>query len=126
MFAKACYRTLDRPLTILGVEPGDLVLVVLAALVVFLFVGQIAGILLGAALGALFRRVRRGKPPGYLFEVAYRHGLLRFLPSAFLVPHLVRPPLPWGEPVIRLSAFEGDIDHERPEIRFHRAGRARL
>jgi hypothetical protein len=125
LFEKPCWRTLDRPLSILGLEPSDLVLAVLAALSVFVAFSQILGIAIGLGLGLGLKRLKRGQPPGHLFYLAYRLGIVRFLPKALLPPHLVRPPLPWEPTTVHFSAFEGDRDDERSEIRFYR-GRHRL
>jgi hypothetical protein len=126
MFEKPCYRTLDRPLSILGLEPGDLVITVLVALIVFAGVSQILGIGLGLGLGFGLKRLKRGQPPGHLFYLAYRFGIVRFLPTGPPALHLVRPPLPWESPTAHFSAFEGDRDHERPEIRFYHRNRRLL
>jgi type IV conjugative transfer system protein TraL len=119
MLTKTCYRTLDRPLLILGLEPGDLALTVLLALLIFIFVSQILGIAAGLGLGFGLRRAKRGRPPAFLYYLAYRSGLLRILPAAFRAPHLVRPPFPWEPKVIHLSPFEGQADHDRTETRFY-------
>ena len=126
MFSKPCYRTLDRPLSILGLDPGDLVIVVLSAIAVFVFVGHVTGIALGLGMGLGLRKLKRNRPPGHLYYLAYRHGILRLLPSAFRVAHLVMPPLPWQRPVVRYSPFSGDSEHDRPEYRFFHLRKPRL
>ncbi len=103
---RPCFRTLDRPLLILGLEPGDLALTVLAALVIFIFASQILGIALGLGLAYGLRRVKRGRPPAYLYYLAYHFGFLRLLPAALRAPHLVQPPFPWEACVIHLSPFQ--------------------
>lgn len=123
MFSKTCFRTLDRPLTVMGLEPGELVLVVLASLVTFLLIGQITGVVLGLALGLGLRQLKAGRPPGFLYYLAYRYGLLRLAPASFRVRHLVAPPWPWQSSVIHMSALEGEVDHERSEVHFYRGRR---
>ncbi|MBI4566487.1 MAG: hypothetical protein HY716_17550 [Planctomycetes bacterium] len=104
MYRQPCPRTLDRPIQIFGLEPEDLVGVgLLAIAVLFLVDGLLAvGVGLGAWVGLL--RLKAGKPPGYVCELAYRHGLLDRLPPS------LRPPQILPRHVTRLSPFTGDED----------------
>lgn len=111
MYRKPCARTLDRPILIFGLEPEDLLLVggvsgaILFAWDAFPAVGA------GAFLWIGLSRVKAGRPPGFLFTLLYRTGVLRFLPLP--VPHLVRPPLPGARQRIRLSPFPGNDELEK-------------
>jgi hypothetical protein len=80
MYAKRCYRTLDKPITVFGLEIEDLCGVVLAAGALLFLTRPILGIGGGLAAWAGLRALKAGKPPGYVFEQAYRAGLLRFVP----------------------------------------------
>ena len=105
MYRKPCARTLDRPILIFGLEPEELVLVgAVSGAILFLW-DAFPALGAGAVLWIGLSRVKEGRPPGYLFNLLHRTGLLRFLPLR--VPHLVRPPLPGALRRIRLSAFRG-------------------
>ena len=111
MYRKACARTLDRPILIFGLEPEDLVLVgCLSGAILFAW-DAFPAIGAGALLWIGLARVKAGRPPGYLFSLLYRTGILRFLPLQ--VPHLVRPPLPGARRRIRLSAFPGNDEYAK-------------
>lgn len=68
---------------------------------------------LGLTAWVILLRLKAGKPPGYLFYLAFRGGVLRFLPSSFLPSHL----LPSRNRRLRLSPFEED-DHEALAVRW--------
>src|SRR5262245_41428417 len=89
-FRKSCPRTLDRPIVIFGLEPEDLVLVGLVSGVILFAIDAIPAVLAGAVLWIGLSRVKAGKPPGYVYELFYRSGFLRWAPSFFKVPHLIR------------------------------------
>ena len=125
-YRRRCYRSLDKPITIWGLEPEELFVLVLGAGAVMLLVDPVPGAILGLVLAFGLRRIKRGKPPGYLFELVYRTGALRLLPSLFRAPRIVAPPLPWNPRTIRLSAFLGPEEGERAELRFYRDGKSEL
>ena len=87
MHVARCYRTLDRPITVFGLEIEDLLLVILLAGFALFAAGPFVGIGLALGLLALLRRFKAGRPPGYVFERLYRRGF------TFAVPHLA-PLLP--------------------------------
>ena len=103
-FRRSCPRTLDRPIMIFGLEPEDLVLVGLVAGIILFTIDAIPAVLTGGVLWIGLSRIKAGKPPGYVYELLYRSGLLRWAPSFFKVPHLVR------RGVKRLDAFPGGDD----------------
>lgn len=100
-FRKSCPRTLDRPIMIFGLEPEDLVMVGLVAGIILFTVDAIPAVLTGAAIWIGLSRVKAGRPSGYVYELLYRSGLLRWAPSFFKVPHLIR------RDVKHLDAFPG-------------------
>jgi type IV secretory pathway TrbD component len=103
-FRKSCPRTLDRPIMIFGLEPEDLVLVGLVSGLILFAIDAIPAVLTGAVLWIGLSRLKAGKPPGYVFELMYRSGLLRWAPSFLKAPHLVR------RGVKHLDAFAGGDD----------------
>lgn len=108
MYRKPCARTLDRPILIFGLEPEELVLVgAVSGAILFLW-DAFPALGAGAVLWIGLARVKEGRPPGYLFTLLHRTGLLRFLPLR--VPHLVRPSLPGARRLVRLSPFRGNDD----------------
>lgn len=122
--ARPCARTLDRPITILGCEPEEFVLIGVVAGAVMFLVDPVPAVVLGVGLAVFLNRLKAGKPPGHLFYLAYRHGLVRFFPAALRVPHLLRPPAPGRPRRIHLSAVpseeEDDVErfywHDRPHF----------
>ncbi len=103
-FRKACPRTLDRPIMIFGLEPEDLVLVGLISGAILFTIDAIPAVVAGAALWLGLSRVKAGKPPGHLFELFYRSGLLRRAPTFLKVPYLIPSRLK------HLDAFPGGDD----------------
>ena len=103
-FRKACPRTLDRPIMIFGLEPEDLVLVGLIAGIILFVVDAIPAVVTGAGLWVGLPRIKAGKPPGYVFELMYRSGLLRWVPAFLKAPHLLRRDATY------LDAFPGGND----------------
>jgi len=103
-FRKTCPRTLDRPIMIFGLEPEDLVLVGLIAGIILFVIDAVPAVMTGAALWIGLSRLKAGKPPGHVYELLYRSGLLRWAPSFLKVPHLIR------RGVARLDAFPGGDD----------------
>ena len=105
-FRKACPRTLDRPIVLFGLEPEELVLVGFVAGTILFLIDPIPAVLSGALLWAGLARVKVGKPPGYLYELAYARGLLRWAPGFLKVPHLLPPKTRY------LDAFPGGNDED--------------
>lgn len=100
-YRKPCARTLDRPIVLFGLEPDELVLVGLLSGAVMFLVDAVPAVVVGGVVWIGLSRIKAGKPPGHVFELLYRGGLLRWLP--FLrAPNLVR------REVRVLEAFEGD------------------
>lgn len=120
MFRKPCARTLDRPILVFGLEPEELVLVGAVSGAILFVWDAFPAIGAGALLWIGLARVKEGRPPGYLFSLLHRTGLLRFLPLR--VPHLVPPPLPGARRRVRLSPFGGNDELARSWW----AGRPRL
>ena len=105
-YRRPCARTLDRPILVFGLEPEDLVGVGLLSIVLlFLVDGAIA---VGAGLGSWIAllRLKAGKPPGHLFALAHRHGLIDLLPAALRAPQVLPRRL------TRLSPFPGEEDDD--------------
>lgn len=101
---RPCYRALDTPVRVLGLEVGDWMVIVVASSVCLL--GSILcdlwlGMVLPFAVWIVLVRLRKGKrPPGYLRYVAYRTGL-RSLLQVLMREYVVAPYLPpavWALP----------------------------
>src|SRR3990167_6631654 len=70
---RLCFRNLDRPFEVfLGLGPLDLVLIAVVGLVLMTVWNAPAGLLGGAAFGAVVKHFREGKPRGYAFALAYK------------------------------------------------------
>ena len=113
-FRRPCPRTLDRPILIFGLEPEDLVAVGLIGGGLLFVVDPLIAVGAGFGLWLLLLKIKAGRPPGYLFYLAYRSGLLLALPRSLRPPHLLPPPAREGRR-LRLSAFGGD--HDDPVVR---------
>jgi hypothetical protein len=88
MIAARCYRTLDRPITVFGLEIEDLVLVIVAGGALLFAAGPFLGIGAALALFAAMHRLKAGRPPAYVYERLYRFGIVERCPF-LAVPHLV-------------------------------------
>src|SRR5262245_28876947 len=75
-FRRPCPRTLDRPILIFGLEPEDLVAVGLVGGGLLFVVDPLIAVGAGFGLWILLLKLKAGRPPGYLFYLAYRCGLL--------------------------------------------------
>ena len=113
-FRKPCARTLDRPIVIFGLEPEELVLIGLVSGAILFLVDPVPAVIAGGTLWAGLSRIKAGKPPGHLFELLHRSGLLRWAPGFLRAPHLLRP----GPR--SLDAFPGGNDDEIREYRSDR------
>jgi type IV secretory pathway TrbD component len=103
-FRKACARTLDRPIVVFGLEPEELVLVGLAAGAILFLVDAVPAVLVGGGLWLGLARIKAGKPPGHLFELAYRSGLAAWGGALLRVPHVL------PRRIRTLDAFPGGDD----------------
>ena len=116
-YRKACPRTLDRPIMVFGLEPDELVLVGLTAGAILFAWDPVPAVLAGGVLWLGLSRIKAGRPPGHLFELLYRCGLLGRAPEWLRAPHLV------PRRVRRLDAFSGGSDDA---VRDYWADRPRL
>lgn len=116
-FRKACPRTLDRPIAIFGLEPEEMVAVGLLSGAILFLIDPVPAVAAGAASWLGLSKLKAGKPPGHLFELLYRSGLLRWAPSFLRVPHLLPRDLS------HLDAFPGGHDDA---VRTYWDGRPRL
>lgn len=113
-FRKPCPRTLDRPIVIFGLEPEDLVAVGIAAGAILFAWDGVPAVLVGAILWVGLSRIKAGKPPGHLYELLYRSGLLGRAPGFLRAPHLV------PRRVRTLDPFPGADDAAAQEYWFER------
>lgn len=91
---------------VFGLEPEDLVLVGLVAGAILFVVDPVPAVIAGAILWMGISRLKAGRPPGYVYELLHRGGLLRWAPSFLRAPHLLDPR------ARHLDAFPGDDDDE--------------
>jgi type IV secretory pathway TrbD component len=103
-YRRPCPRTLDRPILVFGLEPEDLLWVGLGAGALLFLVDPIVAVGAGAIAWVALLRLKAGRPPGHLFYLAYRGGVLRVLPPHLRPTHLLPP----GRRRLRLDPFEGD------------------
>jgi hypothetical protein len=124
MIARRCYRHLDRPFVVLlGLGPLDLFTILIGGGVLMAATNPIVGLVGGIFLGAGIKKLKEGKPRGYVFSLLYRSGLIGCAPAALRPPYLVRPPR-WGKSrVLRFSGVPGPEDDETDEARFFRGPR---
>jgi hypothetical protein len=124
MIARRCYRHLDRPFVVLlGLGPADLFAILIGGGVLMVTTNPAAGLVGGLVLGAVLRKLKEGKPAGYVFGLLYRSGLVLFAPPGLRPPCLVRPPRFGEGPVVRFSGVPGPEDDETEEARFFRGNR---
>ena len=93
--ARPCYRNIDKPIVVLGLEYQDWLMVIafFALFIIFPYLSNTTVLALTAMVWGILRAVKINKPPGYLQHVLYRAGM----------------PLPWLLPpprtIPRYSAF---------------------
>ena len=122
---RRCYRNLDRPFEVfLGLGPLDLVLIAVVGLVLMTVWNAPAGLLGGAAFGAVVKHVREGKPPGYAFTLAYKAGLVGWIPENLRPPGLLPAAGFYGAKRMRFSAVAAEADDESAEARHFWSGKA--
>lgn len=121
---RRCFRNLDRPFEVfLGLGPLDLVLIAVVGLVLMTIWNAPAGLLGGAAFGAIVKHFREGKPLGYAFTLAYKMGLVGFLPENLRPPGLLPAPGLFGPKRSRFSAVAAEADDTSIEARHFWSGR---
>ncbi len=72
---KNCPRTIDRPITLLGFEMEDFVLIIVWLGVVNLIAGGPIALLTTIAITIFLKIVKRGKPRGFLRHILYHWGV---------------------------------------------------
>lgn len=105
-YRRPCARTLDRPIVVFGLEPEDLVVVGLVSIGLLFVADGFVGVGAGLGLWVALVRLKAGKPPGYLVELAHRVGILDRLPASW------RPPQVLPRREAELSPFAGEEDDE--------------
>ena len=107
----------------LGLGPVDLMLILVTGIVLMIVANPLVAVIGALVTAIAVKRVKEGKPRGYVFILLYRSGLLALLPDAARTPWLVKPPLVGKSPIIRFSGVPGDPDVEPDEARFYRGPR---
>lgn len=121
MYRKRCYRTLDRPLEFFGLEVEDWGFLIVGAGAIGVLLSPVLGCALAIGGWLLLRRLKSGRPAGYVFYLVYRSGLVRYLPGILRSRGLLRPPSAFArDRRVRLSAFKSDEDDDRADVRFFR------
>jgi len=109
--SRPCFRNLDRPFEVfLGLGPVELILIAVVGLVLMTVWNAPAGLVGAGAFGAVVRYFREGKPQGYAFYLAYRMGILGYLPEVLRPPGLLPAPGPLGPRMRKFSAVAGEAD----------------
>ena len=121
---RPCYRNLDKPFEVfLGLGPGELLLIAIVGLVLMTVWNAPAGLLGGAAFGAVIKHFREGKPRGYAFYLAYKAGIVGHLPEGLRPPGLLPARGLLGPRLIRFSGVAGPADDESLEARHFWSGK---
>ena len=84
--ATRCNRDIDKPVLILGMEPGDIVFVMMlfGACVFILATSAGVAILVCVIFIFVLRKLKAGKPAGYLVHQLYKFGVKT---KGLLPPH---------------------------------------
>ncbi|MBI2891808.1 MAG: hypothetical protein HYY13_13625 [Nitrospirae bacterium] len=70
------HQNIDKPITVLGLEPEEWAVLPAAMGIVNLVLGSaVLAVIGGLAAVIAIKRLKRGKPPGYLVHFLYRKGL---------------------------------------------------
>ena len=124
--SRPCFRSLDKPFEVfLGLGPGELLLIAVVGLVLMTVWNAPAGLLGGAAFGAVVKHFREGKPRGYAFTLAYKSGLFGILPEGLRPPGLLPARGYLGPRLQRFSGVAGPADDDGPEARHFWSGKRR-
>ena len=86
---RACYRNVDRPILLLGLEYVDwaLVLVVFCGCALIPYISNLTVLMVTVICATGLRVLKASKPRGYLLHLCYRWGLP--LPSILPPPRIV-------------------------------------
>ncbi|MBI4245000.1 MAG: hypothetical protein HY606_12995 [Planctomycetes bacterium] len=88
MHEKPCYRCIDKPISICGLEIDDLIVVLLVSGLIYFFCSGIAAVASGIVNFIALRKLKEGRPRGYLFFIVYRAGFFNLWP-AFIRPSYI-------------------------------------
>lgn len=88
MYSHKCYRSLDKPITICGMEAEDIVIIVLISGVIYFILSGIVAVGCGLLLSYALKSVKSGRPRGYLFYLLYSAGVFNYFSPG--VPNIFR------------------------------------
>src|SRR5688572_32962011 len=122
---RRCFRNLDKPFEVfLGLGPLDLVLIAVVGLVLMTIWNAPAGLIGGTAFGAIVKHFREGKARGYAFTLAYKAGLVGWIPETLRPPGLLPAPGFLGSKRTRFSAVAAEADDDSAEAKHFWSGKA--
>ncbi len=75
MYQRNCPKTIDKPITILGMEMEDLAVLVIGIGIMQIVVGGPIALVLGLTAMIILKRIKRGRPRGYLLHLLYHKGM---------------------------------------------------
>ena len=101
MYVEDNQRLIDEPVRIVGLEGEDFAVLSMVFGFVMLFYTILAGLLSAVAAGFVLRKIKKGKPYGYIVHILYALGLP--------VPGLMKSPPSYG------AVYSKECDIEESE-----------
>jgi hypothetical protein len=134
--ARACYRNVDKPILVFGLEYQDwaVVLVCFCVFALVPWISNLTVLMLTVICATILRVLKASKPRGYLLHLLYRGGLPLpgLLPPPRTIAHYSAfPKVSSGivhrrkdrDPVCRLLAESGGTEHTSAGSLLHRVAR---
>ena len=119
MYSKKCYMTIDKDVTFFGLEVEDILVIFITSSAIMFIINPIIAVIFGLIAVFTLRKLKDGKPPGHMFYLLYKTGILMYMPSFLRYPHLVKPPdvfesMFGNKKIIKFSCV-GDEDEDKKD-----------
>lgn len=75
MKQKSCPKSIDKPITVLGMEVEDVAVIMVILGVSQIIIGMVLALPLAIIAAFVVKQIKRGKPRGYLQHLLYHWGV---------------------------------------------------